>query len=125
NNTEQPPQTVERISPGWSDIVKSRKNLLAQSTLSDNSVWLDRDTRTILAFWYPHSGTTAKGSILMVHAAGQHPVWPETLKNIIEHLPPHGWSILTLAVPDYFEPPAPRPATTSEPGATEPATDPA
>ena len=114
SDTEKPSQLVDRVLQNWSETAEMRRNLLAESSLSGSVVWLDGDTRSALAFWYPHSATTPTGSILMLHAAGQHPVWPETLKNLVEHLPRHGWSILTIAVPDYHEFPARRPLKIAE-----------
>lgn len=40
-----------------------------------------------------------QGAILMLHAAGQSPRWPDTLLNLHHNLPRFGWATLSIELP--------------------------
>jgi len=78
--------------------------------------WL-QDNR-VFSLYFPQQLAQAKGSVLLVPAAGQHAAWPDHIRALSEQLPPNGWSVLIVTpVAD----PLPS-ATTPTPAAATPAT---
>jgi hypothetical protein len=50
------------------------------------------------------------GAVIVLHASGQHPSWPFTVAALLDDLPLHGWSTLSIELPapaqDATNPPA-------------------
>lgn len=40
-----------------------------------------------------------RGAVIILHASGQHPSWPFTVAALIDDLPLHGWSTLSIELP--------------------------
>ncbi len=92
--------SLQRTAVNFQTLMQKRQQLLADS-LGAQAVWLD-DTKHMLAFWYPHLAATSRGTLLIAHDTAPSSVWPDLLDNLVHHLPKHGWSLLTVALPETF-----------------------
>lgn len=68
-----------------------------------------------------------RGAVLVLHNSGQHPSWPFTVAALLDDLPLHGWSVLSIELPAPAQDPDPAPAGSvpapaAAPGAPPPAT---
>jgi pyruvate/2-oxoglutarate dehydrogenase complex dihydrolipoamide acyltransferase (E2) component len=59
------------------------------------------------------------GAVIVLHASGQHPSWPFTVAALLDDLPLHGWSTLSIELPAPAQD-----ATTPAPATTTPAAPP-
>ncbi len=57
------------------------------------------DSEKFLALYETEFSGQPQGAILLLHAEGQHPNWPQTIEPIRKQLPASGWSTLAVAVP--------------------------
>lgn len=64
-----------------------------------------------------------RGTVLLLHDAGQHPTWPFTLAALFEELPLHGWTTLAIELPTPAA--AGSPDAEIAPAAVDPAAPPA
>lgn len=68
-----------------------------------------------------------RGAVLVLHNSGQHPSWPFTVAALVDDLPLHGWSVLSIELPAPAQDPDPAPAGSvpapaAAPGSPPPAT---
>jgi hypothetical protein len=68
-----------------------------------------------------------RGAVLVLHNSGQHPSWPFTVAALVDDLPLHGWSVLSIELPAPAQDPDPAPAGSAPapaaaPGAPPPTT---
>lgn len=75
--------------------------------------WL-RDN-TVFSLYFPQQLADARGSVLLVPAAGQHAAWPDHIRALTEQLPPHGWSVLVVTPVAASPPPPPAPPPQATP----------
>jgi hypothetical protein len=73
--------------------------LLASQLPKDASLWLQADTGRFLSLWQKDRSGTPKGALLMVHAEGEHAIWPISTKPLHDTLPNYGWSTLAISLP--------------------------
>ena len=74
--------------------------LLARFQKPEAVLWLQADGEKFLALQQPALRGKPTGSVLLLHAAGQHPSWPGALDYLRERLPELGWNTLSIALPD-------------------------
>ncbi len=104
-----------------------KQQLLSAALPQTQVVWLQiPEGEPVLAVYQPDSSGKPQGAVLVLHAEGQHPIWPGPLAALFKHLPEHGWAVMGVSLPDTpwpLAPPrrhAPPPPYTPE---TEPADD--
>lgn len=90
--------------------------LLAKAQKPETVLWLETQNEEFLALHQPALKAKPKGAILMLHAAGQHPDWPGTLRYLRTHLPKLGWHSLSISLPD---PAKPKPVSSDSNASTE------
>jgi dienelactone hydrolase len=72
-------------------------------------LWLDAQGEEFLGLYNPALRGKASGSVLLLHAEGQHPDWPGSLAFLRKRLAELGWNTLAIALPD----PSPIPIQTA------------
>ncbi|ODS22751.1 hypothetical protein AB835_12490 [Candidatus Endobugula sertula] len=72
---------------------------LAQHLPEEAGMWLADGEDTFFALWQPDRSGDAKGVILILHAEGEHPAWPQTTKPLHDTLPDYGWATLAISLP--------------------------
>lgn len=73
--------------------------LLAEHFADDALVWLDTEHGRFLSLWQKDRSGFPKGALLIIHAEGEHPAWPNTTKPLHDSLPDHGWATLAISLP--------------------------
>jgi len=56
--------------------------------------WLQENS--VFSLYFPQQLAEAKGSVLLIPAAGQHAAWPDHIRALCEQLPANGWSVLVV-----------------------------
>jgi hypothetical protein len=76
--------------------------ILAQDIEDPDTIeWLQDDgARPFLALWHPDRTGDAKGVLLIIHAEGEHPTWPQTTKPLHDSLPDYGWGTMGIQLPE-------------------------
>lgn len=100
--------------------------LLAKSQPPASVQWLQAGNRRFLALYEPAITPSPKGTVVMLHGAGEHADWPGTLSTLRHYLPQIGWSTLAIALPppDLPKLPPAKPSPAVEPAnAPTPADD--
>ncbi|MFT5117961.1 MAG: hypothetical protein ACI9NY_001494 [Kiritimatiellia bacterium] len=62
--------------------------------------WIESENEPFLAIWHEDRTGNAKGAVLIVHAAGEYPSWPQTTAPLHESLPNYGWATMAISLPD-------------------------
>ncbi len=73
--------------------------ILADYLPKDAQLWLETDDEPFLAFWQEDRSGFPKGALLIIHAEGEHPAWPNTTKPLHDTLPDYGWATLAVSLP--------------------------
>jgi ribosomal protein L12E/L44/L45/RPP1/RPP2 len=81
--------------------------LLADYLDEDSLLWLENDSERFLSIWQKDRSGYPKGALLIVHAEGEHPAWPNTTKPLHDTLPDYGWATLAISLPKPDLPPTP------------------
>jgi hypothetical protein len=83
---------------------------LLASQLEDKKAiqWLTAGEETFLAIWQADRSGDAKGAVLIIHAEGEHPAWPQTTKPLHDSLPDYGWATMAIHLPNPLSPSSPR-----------------
>ncbi len=63
-------------------------------------LWLEADGEKFLSLYRQALNGHAKGTVLLLHAEGQHPDWPGALSYLRNRLPELGWNTLSISLPD-------------------------
>lgn len=108
DKTETIPIRPHSRNPRLTYPLNAKHNMeVLASKLSDKGAtqWITSEEETFLAIWHADRSGNAKGAILIIHAEGEHPAWPQTTKPLHDSLPDYGWA--TMAV--HLAPPAPVP----------------
>lgn len=84
--------------------------ILAKDLDDEESIaWVDEaNAPPFLAIWHSDRTGSAKGAILIIHAEGEHPAWPQTTKPLHDSLPDYGWATMAIHLPN------PKPKVTPE-----------
>lgn len=104
------------------DTAKERQRLLSEELGEDAIVWLTAAGDKFISLWEPDRSGQPFGAILIVHGEGQTADWPYTISALRQSLPDHGWSTLSISLPNPEQTSAP-PRTSAdnnpEPSTTE------
>ncbi|WGO97813.1 alpha/beta hydrolase family protein [Saccharophagus degradans] len=109
------------------DTNKQAERLLSEELGEDAIVWLNAAGEKFISLWEPDRSGNPFGAILIVHGEGQTADWPYTIRALRQSLPDHGWSTLSISLPNPAEtpPPARSPSDTTPPSKpTPPPTEP-
>ncbi len=82
--------------------------LLADYLPKDAPIWLETDDGPFLALWQEDRSGFPKGALLIIHAEGEHPAWPNTTKPLHDTLPDYGWATLAVSLPPPDKPEQPK-----------------
>jgi hypothetical protein len=74
--------------------------ILAAHLPKDSLLWLETDNERFLSIWQQDRSGLPKGAVLIVHAEGENPTWPNTTKPLHDTLPNHGWATLAISLPE-------------------------
>jgi len=85
------------------DSEDSSMKLLSDSLPKDALLWLDTEYGRFLSLWQKDRSGDAKGALLIIHAEGEHPAWPNTTKPLHDTLPDNGWATLAISLPSPDE----------------------
>jgi hypothetical protein len=84
---------------------QKRKMTLLVAQLPDGQVhWLNDGSSEFLAIWQEDRSGDAQGALLILHAEGEHPSWPQTTQPLHDSLPEYGWATMAIQLPN----PAPK-----------------
>lgn len=85
--------------PARQRLASEARRLLAEIDGPPSPVWINANGEDVLGFWQEDMSGTPVGAVLMLHAQGQTPRWPETLLNLHQVLPRFGWATLSVELP--------------------------
>ena len=89
-------------------VAQSLENNTSGVTSSGTSaIWLKADNQDFLGIYTPAAKAKTLGTVLILHAEGEHPLWPGAIVNLQNYLPEKGWATFSIALPDqtYPDPP--------------------
>ncbi len=78
---------------------KRTMKLLANTLNQQSTQWIDSDDGPFFAIWQEDRSGDAKGALLIIHANGEHPAWPQTTKPLHDTLPDYGWATMAISLP--------------------------
>ncbi len=89
-----------------------------------NVVWLGEQKDPFLGLYIENYVGDTLGAVLILHDNEQHPDWPGMLRELRTSFPQHGWSTLSIALPDFrpippMLPPLPKPQPPAVPAPKE------
>lgn len=114
------PASVATASRKSSPTLQQWVNWLPPSLPPHEIEWLQENS--VFSLYFPQQLAEAKGSVLLVPAAGQHAAWPDHIRALSGQLPAHGWSVLVVTPATVTPPPSATAAVTTTPEtAAEPA----
>lgn len=88
--------------------VNNRLQLLTEGSTKQSARWLQAGNERFLALWNPDRSGDGKGALLIIHAEGELPTWPQTTAPIHNTLPDYGWATLAISLPSTFQNPMPK-----------------
>jgi len=74
--------------------------LLAKFQHPQSLLWLAANGETFLALYQPALRGDPRGSVILLHADGQHAAWPGSLNHLRLRLPELGWNTLSISLPE-------------------------
>ncbi len=83
---------------------QGKMKMLEQNLKFQKVEWLQSEKEPFLAIWQEDRSGEAKGAILIIHAEGEHPSWPQTTKPLHDSLPDYGWATMAVNLPDPLTP---------------------
>jgi hypothetical protein len=105
-----------------SAVVGDRNNTLTDRLPPDQIVLLEAEQDKFVARYIADLSGEPRGAVLILHDSGQHPSWPLTVAALIDDLPLHGWSTLSIELPaPTSDKAAATPAQPAAPAAAPPA----
>lgn len=107
------PESVASQDRKSSPSIQQWVNWLPPTLPPHEVEWL-RDN-TVFSLYFPQQLAEARGSVLLVPAAGQHAAWPDHIRALTEQLPPNGWSVLVVTPMAASPPPQPAPPPNATP----------
>lgn len=87
---------------------KRQMQLLADQLPSGKPYWLNDGESEFLAIWQEDRSGDAQGALLILHAEGEHPSWPQTTQPLHDSLPEYGWATMAIQLPDPLSKPLPK-----------------
>ncbi|WP_221799395.1 DUF3530 family protein [Oceanobacter mangrovi] len=101
SETEAQAAAPERVLP---DEVRERHaavlEYLQLFQRSDEIITLSADDQPFYGLFLQERSGQPQGGALILHAEGEHGLWPQSTGMLREVLPDYGWSTLTLQLPD-------------------------
>jgi Protein of unknown function (DUF3530) len=136
---QQPaPPATPAAPPPVQPVAGDRKTALADSLPPEQVLWLHTeapapaggaanppagtpsetaaapaDTGKFLARYVADLSGEPRGAVIILHDSGQHPSWPFTVAALIDDLPLHGWSALSIELPAPAQDAAPAAAASA------------
>lgn len=103
-----PPSPTPAISGALNRAKLLEKHLISIKDPSD-ILWLgetpnDTADSAYLGLYTPQYASREKGQVLILHDNQQHPDWPGLVHYLRTQLPAHGWSTLSISLPDFLAP---------------------
>ena len=108
-------------------VAGDRNATLQDRTPPEQLLTLQAGTDSFQARFIADLSGLPRGAVIVLHNSGQHPSWPFTVAALLDDLPLHGWSVLSIELPAPAQDPDPAPAGSvpapaAAPGAPPPAT---
>ncbi|WP_299979563.1 DUF3530 family protein [uncultured Pseudoteredinibacter sp.] len=94
------PAAIERPKLDKQHIAMQSMAALAQASDPDTVLWLGEGADSFLAIYQAAWQPVPNGAAIILHADGQHALWPETSKVLSENLAKHGWTSLSISLPE-------------------------
>jgi hypothetical protein len=105
--TENTPPQAPR--PRYPSNTRQQMEMLAsQLDNKETTQWINNGEDTFLAIWNADRTGDAKGAILIIHAEGEHPAWPQTTRPLHDTLPDYGWATMAVHLPNPYHTPIPQ-----------------
>ncbi len=95
-----PSSAIERPKLDKQHIAMQSMAALAQESDPDTVLWLGEGMDSFLAIYQAAWQPVPNGAVIILHADGQHALWPETTKVLSENLAKHGWTSLSISLPE-------------------------
>lgn len=73
---------------------------LSKEVDEEDLVWLKANNNKFIGLWKPDTSSASFGAVIILHAPGDTPNTPHTVKALRKNLSFHGWSTLAIAMPD-------------------------
>lgn len=73
--------------------------LLGEYLSEDSLIWLNTEFGRFISVWQKDRSGDPKGALLIIHAEGEHPAWPNTTQPLHDTLPDDGWATLAISLP--------------------------
>lgn len=102
NGTTEAAEPIPAIArPKLDPLIREQDQMtrLAKSQHPDQQLWLGQGEERFLALYRPALQPVAEGAVLILHARGQHPHWPDSASVLSQALAQHGWTTLALSLP--------------------------
>ncbi|MGS2717162.1 DUF3530 family protein [Eionea flava] len=107
--TNTPSRLSSKITRSTITADRKRKmQLLADQLPSGQPYWLNDGTSEFLGIWQEDRSGDAQGALLILHAEGEHPAWPQTTQPLHDSLPEYGWATMAIQLPDPLSKPLPK-----------------
>lgn len=107
------PQKPQRLSSSLEraripDSEDSSMKILGDHLSKESLLWLDTEYGRFLSLWQKDRSGYPKGALMIIHAEGEHPAWPNTTKPLHDTLPDYGWATLAISLPTPDQPDIPQ-----------------
>ena len=107
----QPPENILKSVP---DVAQKKANLLITQLQDEAIRWHDNEHGRFPVIWEPEGSGNPFGALLFIHGPGQTLDLPHAIHTLRSYLVEHGWSSLSIGMPDLDPEPVPeRPVETS------------
>lgn len=94
------PAAIARPKLDKQHIAMQSMVALAQESDPDTVLWLGEGMDSFLAIYQAAWQPVPNGAAIILHADGRHAQWPETTKVLSENLAKHGWTSLSISLPE-------------------------
>lgn len=116
NEPPTPASTPPIMRQTLSNIQANRQALLESKYPADSIKKIGSDGNKFIGLYEKDKTGNPYGAILIVHGEGQNADWPHTISAIRQELPEHGWTSLSITLPEPAKPvvparPTPKPIT--------------
>lgn len=123
-NAAQEPAAAKGAPTG---VAGGRNATLQDRIPADQLLTLQAGTDAFQARFIADLSGLPRGAVIVLHNSGQHPSWPFTVAALLDDLPLHGWSTLSIELPAPAQdadaaPSGTAAAPAATPGAPAPAT---
>ncbi len=88
------------LSFSFNPFAQAADQALLEKELTDKGlVWLEAEGQKFIGLWEEERSGSAVGALLILHAAGQTPDWPDTIHPLRSSVIQHGWATLSIELP--------------------------